>query len=165
MADSFVLQSPDFREGAMLPLANVHSAMGAGGSNVSPALQWSGAPAGTKSFVLMMHDPDAPTGSGFWHWVVYDIPASATSLPAGAGAAGGQGLPPGAIAGRTDFGTHEYGGAAPPPGHGMHRYEFRLFAVGVEKLDVPADASPAYIGFNVFLNKLGEAKLTGVYAR
>lgn len=149
----------------MLPLANVHSAMGAGGQNVSPSLQWSGAPAGTKSFVLMMHDPDAPTGSGFWHWVVYDIPASATSLPAGAGAAGGKQLPAGAIAGRTDFGTHEYGGAAPPPGHGMHRYEFRLFALGVEKLDVPRDASPAYIGFNVFLNKLGEAKLTGVYAR
>lgn len=165
MTSRFMLQSPDFKEGATLPLRHVHSAMGAGGENISPALQWSGAPAGTKSFVLVMHDPDAPTGSGFWHWVVYNIPADATGLVQNAGASGGKLLVPGAVQGRTDFGSHEYGGAAPPPDHGMHRYEFKLFALTVDKLDVPPDASAAYIGFNVFLTKLAEAKLTAVYSR
>jgi Raf kinase inhibitor-like YbhB/YbcL family protein len=162
---TFQLRSPDFAEQATLPKDFVHHAMGAGGNNVSPELSWSGAPAGTRSFALTMYDPDAPTGSGWWHWVVYDIPASATGLPRGAGAANGQGLPAGARQGRTDFGTKEYGGAAPPPGHGPHRYVFTLYALNVDKLDVPEDASAAYVGFMIHFAKLGEAKLTAKYER
>ncbi|WP_332813320.1 YbhB/YbcL family Raf kinase inhibitor-like protein [Ramlibacter sp.] len=162
---ALALSSPDFAEQDTLPKDFVHSAMGAGGQNVSPALSWTGAPAGTKSFALTMYDPDAPTGSGWWHWVVYDIPANVSSLPRGAGAAGGGQLPRGAKQGRTDFGTQEYGGAAPPPGHGPHRYVFTLYALNVDKLDVPDDASAAYVGFNIHFAKLGEAKLTAKYER
>lgn len=162
---SFVLRSPNFAEQATLPKEHVHHAMGAGGQNVSPELAWSDPPAGTKSFALTMYDPDAPTGSGWWHWVVYDIPANATSIPKGAGAAGGVQLPKGAKQGRTDFGSKEYGGAAPPPGHGPHRYIFTLHALNTDKLDVPEDASAAYVGFMIHFAKIGEAKLTAKYER
>ena len=162
---AFTLRSPDFAEQDTLPKEFVHHAMGAGGQNVSPALAWSDAPAGTKSFALTMYDPDAPTGSGWWHWVVYDIPANATSLPKGAGTAGGAGLPQGAKQGRTDFGSKEYGGAAPPPGHGPHRYVFTLHALNVDKLDVPEDATAAYVGFMIHFAKVGEAKLVAKYER
>lgn len=161
----FVLRSPSIAEQQTLPREHVHHAMGAGGENISPEFAWSGAPAGTKSFALTMYDPDAPTGSGWWHWVVYDIPADATGLPRGAGATGGGALPKGAKQGRTDFGTREYGGAAPPPGHGPHRYVFTLYALNVGKLDVPEDASAAYVGFMIHFAKLGEAKLTARYER
>ena len=161
---AFVLTSTDVAEQQTLAKTFVHSAMGAGGENLSPALSWSGAPEGTKSFALTMYDPDAPTGSGWWHWVVYDIPASAAGLPRGAGSAGGT-LPAGARQGRTDFGEPGYGGAAPPPGHGPHRYVFTLHALNVEKLDVPADATAAYVGFMIHFARLGEAKLTAKYER
>ncbi len=161
---AFVLTSPDVAEQQMLARTFVHSAMGAGGDNVSPALSWSGAPEGTKSLALTMYDPDAPTGSGWWHWVVYDLPAACTGLPRGAGNPGGA-LPTGALQGRTDFGSKEYGGAAPPPGHGPHRYVFTLHALNVDRLDVPADASAAYVGFMIHFAKLGEAKLTATYQR
>lgn len=162
---AFVLRSPSIAEGQTLDRQFVHHAMGAGGENRSPALSWEGAPAGTRSFALTMYDPDAPTGSGWWHWVVYDLPASATGLPEGAGAAGGAGLPAGAKQGRTDFGSKEYGGAAPPPGHGPHRYIFTLYALNTDKLDVPEDASAAYVGFMIHFAKLGEARLTAKYER
>jgi Raf kinase inhibitor-like YbhB/YbcL family protein len=162
---AFTLRSDNFAEQDSLPKEHVHHAMGAGGQNVSPQLSWSDAPAGTKSFALTLYDPDAPTGSGWWHWVVYDIPANATSLPKGAGAAGGAQLPAGARQGRTDFGSKEYGGAAPPPGHGPHRYIFTLYALNVDKLDVPDDATAAYVGFMIHFAKIGEAKLTAKYER
>lgn len=162
---AFILKSGSFADQQTLPKKFVHGAMGAGGDNVSPDLSWEGAPEGTKSFALTLYDPDAPTGSGWWHWVVYDIPASATGLPLGAGAAGGPGLPEGAKLGRTDFGTNEYGGAAPPPGHGPHRYIFTLYALKTDKLDVPPDASAAYVGFNIHFAKIGETKLTAIYER
>ena len=141
---AFVLRSSSFTDQQTLPKTFVHQAMGAGGDNVSPALSWEGAPEGTKSFALTMYDPDAPTGSGWWHWVVYDIPANATGLKLGAGKAGG---------------------AAPPPGHGPHRYIFTLYALNTERLDVPADASAAYVGFNIHFAKLGETRLTALYER
>lgn len=162
---SFVLRSSNFGDQQVLPLDQVHHAMGAGGKNISPELHWEGAPAGTKGFALTLYDPDAPTGSGWWHWVVYDIPANATSLPAGAGAPNGKSLPAGSKQGRTDFGTKGYGGAAPPPGHGVHRYVFTLYALNTEKLDVPEDASAAMVGFMINFAKLGEAKLTATYQR
>lgn len=165
MASTFKLHSPDFADNAVLPKAHVHTAMGAGGDNISPALAWSGAPPGTKSFALNVHDPDAPTGSGWWHWVLYDIPATTTELKRGAGSAKGDLLPRGAKQGRTDFGSHEYGGAAPPPGHGNHRYVFTLYALNVDKLEASPDASAAYIGFLIHFAKIGEAKTTALYGR
>jgi len=162
---AFTLRSPSFNEQGTLPRQFVHEAMGAGGDNISPELVWEGAPEGTKSFALTLYDPDAPTGSGWWHWVVYDIPADATGLPQGAGAAAGGALPKGAKQGKTDFGSAGYGGAAPPPGHGPHRYIFTLYALNTDKLDVPADATAAYIGFNIHFAKIGEAKLTALYQR
>ena len=110
----------------------------------------------------MVHDPDAPTGSGWWHWVVYNIPAGTSSLPAGAGDPRKHLLPAGAVQGRTDYGTSGYGGPAPPPGP-PHRYEFRLHALKIESLELPADATAAMIGFNVLANALDSALLTGMY--
>jgi Raf kinase inhibitor-like YbhB/YbcL family protein len=160
----FTLTSSDFAAGKSLAAAQVFNGFGCSGGNVSPALSWSNAPAGTKSFALLAYDPDAPTGSGWWHWVVYDIPASATSLPAGAGDPKKNLLPAGALQGRTDFGTQGYGGPCPPPGK-PHRYFFRLYALKVAKLEVPADATAAYIGFNVNAASLGKAELLGLYGR
>jgi Raf kinase inhibitor-like YbhB/YbcL family protein len=160
----FTLTSADFAAGKTLAVAQVFNGFGCSGGNVSPALAWSNAPAGTKSFALLVHDPDAPTGSGWWHWVVYDIPASASSLPAGAGDAKKSLLPAGAQQGRTDFGTTGYGGPCPPPGK-PHRYYFRLYALKVARLEVPADASAAFIGFSVNAASLGKAELLGLYGR
>jgi len=160
----FNLTSPDFAQGGMLATAQVFNGFGCSGGNISPALSWSNPPAGTRSFALLVHDPDAPTGSGWWHWVVYNIPATTTSLPAGAGDPKKSLMPAGAIQGRTDFGTAGYGGPCPPPGK-PHRYYFRLYALKVEKVDVPADASPALIGFNVNFASLGKAELMGLYGR
>jgi Raf kinase inhibitor-like YbhB/YbcL family protein len=165
MTSQFQLRSPDFGDNNMLPTAHVHSAWGAGGDNVSPALVWEGAPAGTKSFALTCYDPDAPTGSGWWHWVVYDIPSSSTELPSGAGTADGRLLPPSTKQGRTDFGTRDYGGAAPPPGHGTHRYIFTLYALHTEKLEAPDDASAAMIGFLINASKIAETRTTALYSR
>jgi Raf kinase inhibitor-like YbhB/YbcL family protein len=161
-AGNFTLKSSDLKPGGTLPEKAVYNSFGCSGGNVSPELSWSGAPKGTKSFVVTAYDPDAPTGSGWWHWVVFDIPASVTSLPAGAG--GGTGLPEGAKQGKTDFGTPGYGGACPPPGK-PHHYIFTVYALKVDKLDVPDDASPALIGFMTHANKLGSAKLTVTYGR
>ena len=161
----FSLSSPSIKPGSTLTEAQVFKGFGCEGKNISPALKWSGAPKDTKSFALTVYDPDAPTGSGWWHWVVYDIPAGAKGLVRGAGAAGGALLPDGARMGNTDFGTPEYGGAAPPPGHGPHRYIFTLYALKTEKLDVPAGCTAAYVGFNIHFAKIGEAKLTAKYER
>jgi len=162
---TFTLTSAAFAPGGMLTNEQVYDGFGCTGENVSPALAWSEAPAGTKSFALMVYDPDAPTGSGWWHWVVYNLPASAHSLPAGAGSADGKHLPAGAAQGRTDFGTIGYGGACPPQGDKPHRYEFRLYALKVEKLEVPAEATAALIGFMVKANALGMAETHAIYGR
>lgn len=163
-AQSFTLTSPDIAAGGKIAEAQVFSGFGCKGGNLSPALSWRGAPAGTKSFALLMHDPDAPTGSGWWHWLVYNIPASTNALPAGAGDPQKNLLPAGALQGRTDFGTPGYGGPCPPPGK-PHHYHLRLYALKVDRLDVPADATAAYIGFSVRAQTLGEAQLMGVYGR
>jgi hypothetical protein len=163
-AHAFTLSSPDITAGGKIAEAQVFSDFGCKGGNVSPQLAWSGAPAGTRSFALLMYDPDAPTGSGWWHWILYNIPATATSLPAGAGDPQKHLLPAGALQGRTDFGTPGYGGPCPPPGK-PHHYHLWLYALKVERLDVPADATAAYIGFNVRAQSLGRAQLMGVYGR
>jgi Raf kinase inhibitor-like YbhB/YbcL family protein len=128
-----------------------------GGKDISPQLSWSGAPAGTKGYAVSVYDPDAPTGSGFWHWAVANIPASVTELPEGAGDDKGSGLPDGAIQYRNDAGQARFIGAAPPAGHGEHRYFIVVYAVDVEDLGVPAEASPAFFGFNLFAHTLGRA--------
>jgi Raf kinase inhibitor-like YbhB/YbcL family protein len=163
-AGQLTLTSPQISSGKTIPPEQVYDGFGCSGQNISPALSWSGAPTGTRSFALMVHDPDAPTGSGFWHWIVYDIPADTTSLPADAGNPKKKLLPGGAVQGRSDFGTTGYGGPCPPPGK-PHHYHFRLFALKVAKLAVPADATAALIGFNVNANKLAEADLVGLYGR
>ncbi|MBS0365849.1 MAG: YbhB/YbcL family Raf kinase inhibitor-like protein [Proteobacteria bacterium] len=160
----FTLHSSDFQPGGTLAQAQVFNGFGCSGGNVSPALSWDHAPAGTRSFALLMHDPDAPTGSGWWHWVVYNIPATTTSLPAGAGDPGKHLLPAGAVQGRTDFGSVGYGGPCPPPGK-PHHYYLRLYALKVGKLEVPADATAALVGFNVHAQALGHAELLGLYGR
>jgi Raf kinase inhibitor-like YbhB/YbcL family protein len=163
-AGKFTLVSPDIGKDNPISLDQVFNGFGCTGKNLSPALFWSGAPAGTKSFAIMVHDPDAPTGSGFWHWIVYNIPADVTSIPAEAGDVKKKGMPAGVVQGRTDFGTYGYGGPCPPPGK-PHHYHFRIYALKVPKLDVPADATAAVIGFNVNANKLAEADLVGLYGR
>ncbi len=162
-AAAFTLTSAAFKNNAAIPSKYSFNAMGCTGENVSPPLEWKNPPAGTKSFALMAHDPDAPTGSGWWHWVVYNIPADATSLAEGAG--GGAGLPKGASQGNTDFGKPGWGGPCPPPGSGKHHYNFTLFALKVEKIEVPPGASPAMVGFNANANAIGKAKLTGLFSR
>ena len=130
-----------------------------GGEDVSPQLSWTGFPEGTRSFAVTVYDPDAPTGSGFWHWVVANIPADVTSLPEGAGDEEGSGLPEGAIQLRNDAGSHRFLGAAPPAGHGEHRYFISVYALDVEDIGVPADAPPALLGFNLFGHTLARATI------
>ncbi len=160
----FTLVSPDIGQGKNIAEDQVFNGFGCKGKNLSPALFWSGAPADTKSFAIMVHDPDAPTGSGFWHWVVYNIPAGTESIPAEAGDVKKKGMPVGSVQGRTDYGTFGYGGPCPPPGK-PHHYHFRVFALKVPKLEVPTDATAALIGFSVQANKLAEADLVGLYGR
>ena len=161
---TFTLASTDISAGGRIADSQVFNGFGCKGGNVSPALAWSNPPAGTKSFALLMHDPDTPTGGGWWHWVVYNIPATLSSLPAGAGDPLKSLLPAAAVQGRTDFGTPGYGGPCPPPGK-PHHYYLRLYALKVAKLDVPPDATAAFIGFMVRKNSQATAELMGLYGR
>jgi Raf kinase inhibitor-like YbhB/YbcL family protein len=137
--------------------------MGAGGEDRSPHLTWSGFPPDTQSFAVTVYDPDAPTASGFWHWAVANIPASVSELPAGAGSPGGPGLPPGAVTVGNDAALRQYVGAAPPPGHGPHRYFTVVHAVDVPSLDLPEEARPAYLGMQLFTHTLARAMLVPIY--
>jgi Raf kinase inhibitor-like YbhB/YbcL family protein len=163
-AERFSLESAEIKPGATIAEAQVFKGFGCEGGNVSPSLKWKAAPAGTKSFALMVYDPDAPTGSGWWHWVMFNIPATATALPLGAGSTGGQ-PPAGAVQSRTDFGASGYGGPCPPQGDKPHRYVFTLYALKVDKLDLDANASGALVGYMANANKLGKASFTGKYGR
>ncbi|MFI5665967.1 YbhB/YbcL family Raf kinase inhibitor-like protein [Streptomyces sp. NPDC051704] len=154
---AFSVESADLEPGGELGDAQVLK-----GGNVSPQLRWEGFPEGTKSFAVTCFDPDAPTGSGFWHWVLFDLPASVTELPAGAGSGKFEGLPDGAVHVRNDYGTKDFGGAAPPAGE-RHRYVFTVYAVDQEKLGPGADVSPAVVGFNLRFHSLGRAQLIGEY--
>ena len=160
---SFALSSTDVSDGHTLPTPQVSGIFGAGGQDVSPQLSWSGFPDETKSFAITVYDPSAPTGSGFWHWAVTDIPASTVSLDSGAGDAGGSGLPDGAIQLKNDASLAHYLGAAPPAGHGVHTYYIAVHALDVESLGVDAGATPAFLGFNMAGHTLARAVITGTF--
>jgi len=164
-AAQLTVTSPDIKPGARIADEQVASGFGCTGGNVSPALSWSGAPQGTKSFALSVYDPDAPTGSGFWHWVMFNIPATVTSLPKNAGDPKGTLAPAGAIQGANDTGSPGYFGPCPPKGDKPHHYHFQVFAVDVDKLDAGASATPAVVGFNLHFHTLAKATLTGIWSR
>jgi Raf kinase inhibitor-like YbhB/YbcL family protein len=156
---TFEVTSTDIVDGA--PLSNRHVHTSADGENVSPQLSWSGFPAETRGFVVTCYDPDAPTGSGFWHWLLVGLPATTTELPSGAGAP--TGLPEGAFHTRNDFGDNSYDGSAPPAGDIPHRYVFIVHALDVETLDVQPSASPAYVGFNLAFHTLARGVIRGTF--
>lgn len=155
---SFTVSSTTVTDGGAWPAPQYSGAFDVpGGEDISPQLSWSGAPEGTKGYAVTVYDPDAPTQSGFWHWAVANIPASASELPEGAGSAAGDQLPAGAFQLKNDGGTAQFVGAAPPSGHGPHRYFITVHALDVEDLGVGPDASPAFLGFNIFFHTLGRA--------
>jgi Raf kinase inhibitor-like YbhB/YbcL family protein len=161
---SFQLHSDDVADGQMMSENQVFDQWGMTGGNISPSLRWSGFPAQTRSFAVTCFDPDAPTGSGFWHWVVLGIPASVTELETNAGGTDGSGLPAGAFQVRNDYMVKDFGGAAPPKGDPPHRYVFAVHALDVESLDVNDEISPAVAGFNLRFHTLARALLIPVYS-
>lgn len=160
----FEVTSSDISDGA--PIDNrfvADSRFGPSGDNVSPALRWSGAPEGTASYAVTCFDPDAPTGSGFWHWVLFDIPSSVNELASGAGSGEMAGLPSGAIASRNDTGNTFYVGPFPPPNHGKHRYIYAVHALDVDSLGLDETVNPAVVGFNIWSHVIARAAITGTY--
>ncbi|MEM7540813.1 MAG: YbhB/YbcL family Raf kinase inhibitor-like protein [Pseudomonadota bacterium] len=165
---AMVLTSDDFSDGEMLGIDHVLSeafGFGCAGGNLSPHLKWDGVPNGTESFAVTCFDPDAPTGSGFWHWVVANIPADVRELAKGAGDPQGGKMPAGALEVRTDFSAPGYGGPCPPEGLNVHRYIFSVHAVGMKELPVTADTSAAIVGFYLNFNTLDKSSLIGLYKR
>ena len=156
----FKLHSPDIRADSTVPMMHVYG--GCGGENVSPALEWHNPPPGTRSFALTVYDPDAPTGSGWWHWMMFDIPATENGLPRGAGNVDGR-RPAGAVQVRNDYGEVAYGGPCPPRGDRPHRYIFTVFALKVGHIEVKPDSSAAMVGFNINANKIDEAGFTATF--
>ncbi len=143
----------------------VFNGFGCTGGNISPQLTWSYAPDGTKSFAITMYDPDAPTGSGWWHWVAFDIPVHINELPAGAGSKGLGAMPAGCVQSMTDFGVAGYGGPCPPEGHGPHQYIITVHALKTDKLGLEASANPAMVGFNLSAQTLAKASIVFYYER
>lgn len=158
---SFSLTSEDISEGARL--AEIHVGDWAGGGNQSPHLSWSGFPSNTAGFALTCFDPDAPTGSGFWHWAIANIPVSVTELPRGVGSPSGEGIPQGAVQLKNDAGTVGYVGASPPKGDREHRYIFAVHALDTPLLEVGPAAAPAFLGFNIVFHVIARATLTPTY--
>ena len=159
---AFTLESATVAPSKPLPSAHLFNGFGCTGQNHSPELAWYNPPDGTRSFAVTMYDPDAPTGSGWWHWIVFDIPSETHRLPEDAGS--GHGLPIEAVQSRTDFGTTGYGGACPPPGT-PHRYIFTVYALKLDHLNLTSEASGALVGLTIRANSLGKASLTAFYER
>ncbi len=165
LAADFRLSSPQIQDKGKIAHEQVFSGFGCTGGNVSPELQWQGAPKDTKSFAVTVYDPDAPTGSGWWHWVIFNIPPSVNKLPANAGRTDSGLAPKGSVQSITDFGRLGYGGPCPPAGDKPHRYIFTVYALKVDKLQLKEDASGAMVGFNLNQNTLAKASLTAFYGR
>ncbi len=162
LAADFTVTSATIKNGGTLTNKHVFNGFGCTGENVSPALKWENAPAGTKSFAVTVYDPDAPTGSGWWHWTVVNIPATVTELKEGASP---KTLPKGAVEGRTDFGKPGFGGACPPQGDKPHKYIITVYALKTDKLDVNAEASGALVGYNIGFATLAKASITATFGR
>jgi hypothetical protein len=161
----FKLASTDVKAGSPMAAAQVFNGYGCTGKNISPSLSWSGEPAGTQSFAVTMIDTDARNGSGWWHWGVFNIPASVHGLPAGAGADPAKDLPAGAIQGRNDFGFAYYGGPCPPSGEHAHHYEITIYALKVPSLPLSSGAAAAQLGEQLRANTLTSANIVGRYGR
>ena len=160
-AGNFTLSSDDL--GGQLSLKQEFNGFGCVGENISPALKWSDAPAGTQSFAVTMYDPDAPTGSGWWHWIVFNIPKTASTLSSNASALGT--LPKGSVESVTNYGVGGFGGACPPKGDKAHRYIITVFALDIEKLDLAKDANPALVGYNLNAHAIEKSSIMSYYGR
>lgn len=163
LADGFTLKSDDIL--GQLSNQQVLNGFGCSGENISPALSWENIPNGTKSFAVTMYDKDAPTGSGWWHWVVFDIPKNVTTLAKNSGDISLNLMPKGVIQGKTDFGKAGYGGACPPVGDRSHQYLFTIYALDTEKLGVGADASPSLVGYMINSHTIAKASVVTYYGR
>ncbi|AZZ91233.1 YbhB/YbcL family Raf kinase inhibitor-like protein [Hahella sp. KA22] len=159
------LTSPDVTDGGKLSKQQEYKGFGCDGGNQSPELEWRGAPEGTKSFAITAYDPDAPTGSGWWHWQVINVPADINKLERNVGVENSTALPKGAQQIETDYGSAAFGGACPPAGDKPHRYQFKVYALGVEKIDLPADSSSALVGYYIHANMLDSAVIEATYQR
>ena len=159
-SDIMTLMSNQVTNGKSFQSQQIYNQWGCTGKNTSPELKWTNIPKGTKSFAVTMYDPDAPTGSGWWHWVVINIPGNVKSLPLNAGREGGKNLPKGASMLRNDFGFKGYGGACPPPNAAPHNYHITIYALDIPNLDVNSSASPAMAGFYILQHTLAKAVLT-----
>jgi Raf kinase inhibitor-like YbhB/YbcL family protein len=164
-AAEFRLSSPTIKDQGKISNEHVFAGFGCSGGNVSPALQWKGAPKETKSFALTVYDPDAPTGSGWWHWVIFNLSPTLNALPANAGKPDGGAAPSGSIQSVTDFGQPGYGGPCPPQGDKPHRYIFTIYALKLEQLPLKGDSSGAMVGFYLNQNMIAKASFTAFYGR
>ncbi len=164
-AAEFQLSSPTIKDQGTIGNEHVYAGFGCSGGNVSPALQWQGAPKDTKSFALTVYDPDAPTGSGWWHWVIFNLSPTSNSLPVNAGKPNGKAAPAGSVQSMTDFGQPGYGGPCPPAGDKPHRYIFTLYALKLEQLPLKGDASGAMVGFYLNQNMIAKASFMAFYGR
>lgn len=161
-AKSMTLSSKDIKEGSTLSLKHVFNGFGCSGENLSPHLQWKNAPAGTQSFAVTVYDPDAPTGSGWWHWTLFNLANNTQELPQGLTL---KNMPKGATQGRTDFARSEFGGACPPVGDKPHRYIFTVYALKTTKIDLDQNAPGAMVGYFIHQNTIEKASLTATYSR
>ncbi|OTG57447.1 kinase inhibitor [Acinetobacter sp. ANC 4204] len=163
-ADEFILKSTDISQDQLMSQAQEFQGFGCNGQNLSPQLSWHGAPKGTEAFAVLAYDPDAPTGSGWWHWQIVNIPKDVTVLTTGAGDLSRNLAPKGSLSIKNDYGVAGFGGACPPQGHGVHRYQFTVFALS-KKLDLPENASGALTGYMVRANALASSTITALYQR
>lgn len=164
-AETLTLESPQLTPGGEMSAAQVFNGFGCAGANISPKLVWKGVPSGTKSFALTVYDPDAPTGSGWWHWVIFNIPVGVSELEANAGDPSAGLAPKGSVQSRTDFGKPGYGGACPPAGDKPHHYIFTLFALDTPKIELGPDATAAMVGFYLNQHTLAKTSITVLYNR
>lgn len=164
-ATALTLSSDDIANGELMSKAQEFNGFGCSGADMSPHLQWSDVPQGTKSFALTVYDPDAPTGSGWWHWQLVNIPANVAELAANAGHPKHALAPAGSQHVANDYGIAGFGGACPPQGHGIHHYRFTLHALSVESLDLPPNASGALAGYLINANSIAQATIEALYRR